>query len=74
MGFLLACLCSSIFSLAQDPLIKQQIAQKPSLFSKLPQKSLCTRSELDKLARSIKSDNISIKLNQDLFLTGELIE
>jgi hypothetical protein len=74
LGFLLACLCSSALCVAQDPLIKQKIDQKPLLFGKLPNKSLCNRSELDKLARSIKSQNISVKLNADLLLSGVLIE
>ena len=74
MGFLLACLCTSLISLGQDPLIKQKITTKPVLFGKLPQKSLCKRSELDKLARSTKSESISIQLNENILLSGELIE
>ena len=74
MGFLLACICFSAITLAQEPLSKDKRAEKPLLFSNLLQKTACNRSELEKITHSAKSDQISIKLSDNLLLSGEVIE
>lgn len=74
MGFLLACLCSSFITFAQEPLSKDRSAQKPLLFASLPSKLICNRPELENLIHSSKSDKISIKLSNNLLLSGEVIE
>ena len=74
MGFLLTCICSSFITLAQEPLSKDKRVEKTLLFAALPSKMTCNRSELEKILHYRKSDQISIKLSENLFLSGEVVE
>lgn len=74
MGFLLLCICTAFTAIAQEPLSKDKSAQKSLLFASLPQKLACNRLELEKLSHSSKSDKVSIKLSDNLLLSGEVIE
>lgn len=71
--FLLA-LCAGRTSFAQESLAKETRAQKPLLFELLPSKSHCSRTELEKIVHSGRSRSISLKLNNDLELSGEVLE
>ena len=74
MGFLFACICSGMMTLAQDPLLKDGKAQKPQLFASLPSKTACNQLELEKISHFLKSEQVSIKLTDNLTLSGEVIE
>jgi hypothetical protein len=74
MGFLLTCICSSLITFAQDPFSNNKKAERPLLFAGLPPKSVCNFSELQKTIHYLKADQISIKLSDNLLLSGEVIE
>ncbi len=74
MGFLLASLCCGFITSAQEPFTKDKRAEKSTLFASLPSKSTCSRPELEKILQYAKSDQISIKLSDNLILSGEVIE
>lgn len=74
MGFLLAFMSCGFITLAQDPFSKNIRAEKSTLFASLPQKSSCNRPELEKVLQHTKSEKISIKLSDNLILSGEVIE
>lgn len=74
LGFLFACLCSGFTSLAQNPLFKEKRAERSMLFANLPLKSPCNGRELEKILQHRKSDLISLKLADNLELSGEIIE
>lgn len=74
MGFLFSFLCCGFITSAQDPFIKDKRAEKPMLFASLPSKLTCNRPELEKIQQYVKSDQISIKLSDNLILSGEVIE
>jgi len=73
VGFLL-CICSCCTSFAQNPVSKDTRADNSSLFASLPSKSVCNRSELEKIIQLPKSAHISLLLNDNLVLSGEVIE
>ena len=74
MGFLLAFISIGLTASAQDPSTRVIRAEKASLFTKLPSKSTCNRPELEKVLRYKKSDQVSLKLSDQLILSGEVIE
>ena len=73
LGFLL-CVCASFVSFAQNPVSRDTRAEKSSLFASLPTKSVCNRSELEKISQSPKSAQVSLDLADNLVLSGEVIE
>ena len=73
VGFLL-CICASCITFAQNPVSKDIRGDKSSLFASLPSKSVCNRSELEKIAQLPKSAHISLLLSDNLVLSGEVIE
>jgi precorrin-6B methylase 1 len=73
MGILLTVLTFSIDSSAQSLSTKDKTI-KPSLFTSIPARSLCSRSELETFAHLAKSQKIHMKLNESLLLSGEVIE
>ena len=74
MGFLLACIAIGFNTSAQDPSTQINKAEKTSLFTKLPSKLACNRPELEKILLCKKSEQISLKLSENLVLSGEVIE
>jgi hypothetical protein len=74
MGFLLAFMSIAFTTSAQDPSTQINSAGKTSLFAKLPSKLACNRPELEKVLRYKKSEQISLKLSDNLVLSGEVIE
>lgn len=73
LGFLL-CICASFVTFAQNPVSKEARVDRPSLFAGLPAKSICNRSELEKIIQLPKSAQISLALSDNLVLSGEVIE
>lgn len=74
MGFLMAFISCGFITSAQDPFSKNIRAEKSTLFASLPQKSPCSRPELEKILRYTKFEKFSIKLSDNLLLAGEVIE
>ncbi len=74
MGFLLALLCCGFMTSAQVPSTKEKRAEKSMLFASFPLKLTCNKPELEKILKYAKSDQISIKLSDNLILSGEVIE
>lgn len=72
-GFLVVCLLASSVAAAQEPpFVKQQIPDKPLLFSALPEKFECSLPELEKLSNSRTSSDISLRFGKVSF-TGEVV-
>lgn len=70
----MACLCSSPVIFAQEPTFKQKSTLKPLLFANLASKVDCNRPELEKLVHTKLADQILMKLNDNLILSGEVVE
>ena len=72
-GFLAVCLLVSKVTTAQEPpFVKQQIQDKPLLFSALPDKFECTLPELEKVSTSRTSEKITLQFGKFTF-TGEVV-
>jgi hypothetical protein len=71
--FLLA-LCASMVTSAQESFPKEKGSQKPLLFAHLPVKSNCNKAELEKVVQLKPSQLIQLKLNDNLVLSGEILE
>ena len=56
------------------PPINQQVAEKPLLFSSLPQKSECNLEEVDRLFMAEPSQKLQLNLNSYLQLEGVVVE
>ena len=73
VGFLL-CICANCMTFAQNSISKDTGGDKSSLFASLPSKSVCDRSELEKIAQLPKFAHISLLISDNLVLSGEVIE
>jgi len=73
LGFLLAIFASSI-TFSQETFLKEKNGQKTLLFAHLPTKQACNAAELQKIAYLGQSESISLKLTDDLTLSGEILE
>ena len=73
LGFLL-CVCANCITFAQNPVFKDTTSRKTSLFAGLPTKSLCNRSELEKIRQMANSAQVTLDLADNLVLSGELVE
>jgi hypothetical protein len=56
------------------PPLNQQVADKPLLFSSLPEKLECNLEEVDRLFMSSPSQKLQIRLNSQLVLDGIVTE
>ena len=75
LGFLGLFILSSKTVSAQEPIpVKQVITDKPLLFSKFPERTLCNKSELEQLLLTAISDNINLTFGNNLSLKGVLVE
>ena len=57
-----------------SPPLNQHVADKPLLFSSLPEKLDCNLEEVDKLFMSSPSQKLQIRLNNQLHLEGTVTE
>lgn len=57
-----------------DPPINQTVADKPLLFTALPEKLECNLEEVDKLFMAEPADKLIIRLNDHLHLNGTVTE
>ena len=67
-------LCSSLARSQNTPPINQQVADKPLLFSSLPQKLECNLEEIDRLFMSEPSQKLQLNLSSHLRLDGVVAE
>ena len=75
LGFLGLFILSSKTVSAQEPIpVKQVITDKPLLFSKFPERTICNKPELEQLLLTAISDNINLTFGNNLSLKGVLIE
>ena len=72
LGFGL-CICA-VVTFAQTPVSKDTRTDKSSLFSTLPAKSVCNRLELEKIIQLPVSARVSLPLDNNLVLSGEVTE
>jgi hypothetical protein len=73
MCFLLA-ISASLTTFAQEPISKERRTPRSSLFAHLPSKSSCSRLELEKIIHSRPSQTISLKLNDTLVVSGDILD
>ena len=74
-GFLGLFIISAVATFGQEPIpVKQQIPDKPLIFSQLPERSFCNADELVQLFRIPVSSSIIIHLNGNLPLRGVITE
>lgn len=67
-------LCASLARAQGTPPLNQQVADKPLLFSSMPQKLECNLEEVDKLFMSEPSQKLQLHLNNYLQLEGIVAE
>lgn len=72
LGFVL-CICALV-TFAQTPVSKDTRTDKSSLFATLPARSVCNRLELEKIIQLPISARISLPLENNMVLSGEVIE
>ena len=72
LGFVL-CICTLV-TFSQTPVSKDARADKSSLFTTLPARSVCNRSELEKIIQLPTSARVSLALDNSVLLSGEVIE
>ena len=73
VGFLL-CICVSCITFAQNSVSTDAGGAKSSLFVSLPAKSVCNRSELEKISQLPKFAHVSLLISDNLVFSGEVIE
>lgn len=72
-GFFAIFIFNSLLVSAQEPVpVKQQIADKPFLFSQFSDKTECNIDDLQKIISSKISDNVSFRLGETFFV-GEVV-
>ena len=59
---------------AQTPIVNQAAAEKPLLFTSLPEKLECNLEEVDKLFMGETSQKLTIRLNDRMQLDGTIAE
>jgi hypothetical protein len=72
LGFVL-CICTLV-TFSQTPVSKDTRADKSSLFATLPTKSVCNRLELEKIIQLPIFSRVSLPLDHNIVLSGEVIE
>jgi hypothetical protein len=73
-AYAITLLCFYTTSAQVNPPLNQHVADKPLLFSSLPEKLECNLEEVDRLFMSSHSEKLQIRLNNQLQLEGIVTE
>jgi len=75
-GGLLVCTLTSIHVVAQqaEPQFRQVAPSKPALFARFSARTECNSKEVQRLCSARMADAISIQLNNEITLTGEVTD
>lgn len=74
-GFLLVCMLYTPRLFAQDPIpVKQQVPDKPLIFSQIPEQSICSIQSWEQLSSWTVGSSIQLALTDKAVFSGTLTE
>ena len=74
LGGIVLCVISLQLTAQVHPPLNQQLAEKPFLFSALPEKSIISTVAIEKIFAASGAGNVRIPINDDQVLEGSILE